>query len=263
VSDSRQQSRTFEEVASLYDEARPVYPESLIDDVLDFAAPGPAGRILEIGCGTGKATLAFARRGHAMLCLEPGGPMAAIARRHCADHPAVHIVESTFEEWPLEEAGFELAISAQAFHWVDPAFGYPKLAASLVDGGVAALFWNRPLTGSSPLRADIERAYDRHAPRMVKRNAPGAPGGSFPAAGYLDGIPELEPPEVRGHAWSACYGPDDYVKLMSTQSEHRLLDASVRDALLDEIAAAIVRHGGELSVDYEAWLFMARRRPRP
>jgi ubiquinone/menaquinone biosynthesis C-methylase UbiE len=54
---------TFDQVAPLYDEAHPTYPEELFDDVVSLSGIPPGGRILEIGCGTGQATVLFARRG--------------------------------------------------------------------------------------------------------------------------------------------------------------------------------------------------------
>lgn len=44
---------TFEEVADLYHESRPSYPEELIEDAIRLSRVGGNGRILEIGCGTG------------------------------------------------------------------------------------------------------------------------------------------------------------------------------------------------------------------
>ncbi len=77
---------TFNNVADLYDEVRPGYPEALIEDALTLSGIPPDGRILEIGCGTGKATLPFARRGYAMLCLELGDKLAAVGLPATAGH---------------------------------------------------------------------------------------------------------------------------------------------------------------------------------
>jgi hypothetical protein len=51
----------FGEVAELYDQARPSYPAVLFDDVIAFAPQSP--RVLEVGAGTGKATVLLAERG--------------------------------------------------------------------------------------------------------------------------------------------------------------------------------------------------------
>ena len=107
---------SFDGVAALYHDARPGYPEALFDELVAFAGLGRGARILEVGCGTGKATLPLARRGFAMTCVEPGENMAAIARRECAAFPDVEIAVARFEDWPLRRAAFDLLISAQAFH---------------------------------------------------------------------------------------------------------------------------------------------------
>src|SRR6266536_1447805 len=111
---------TFDQVALLYDQARPGYPEQLFDDVVALSGIPPHGRILEIGCGTGQATLPFARRGYRILAVEMGANLAAVARRNLAAYPRVEVHTGTFEEWPLEAGAFDLVIAATAFHWIDP-----------------------------------------------------------------------------------------------------------------------------------------------
>lgn len=45
---------SFERQAELYDAARPSYPAALVEDVVARCAPA---RMLEIGAGTGQATV--------------------------------------------------------------------------------------------------------------------------------------------------------------------------------------------------------------
>jgi len=56
----------FDQAALDYDEVRPGYPEELIEDVISISDIPKDGRILEIGCGTGQATISFARRGYSI-----------------------------------------------------------------------------------------------------------------------------------------------------------------------------------------------------
>lgn len=49
--------QTFDQEAELYDKARPGYLEALFDDVVALSGIPQQGRILEIGCGTGLATV--------------------------------------------------------------------------------------------------------------------------------------------------------------------------------------------------------------
>ena len=59
---AREQRLVFGEVADVYDRARPAYPESLVDEVVSYARLVGGDPVLEVGCGTGKATVPFARR---------------------------------------------------------------------------------------------------------------------------------------------------------------------------------------------------------
>ena len=101
--DSGRLRSTFDEVAYLYDEVRPGYPEHLFDDLASLSGTGPGAKVLEIGCGTGQATLPLAPRGYRVLCVELGANLAAIAQAKLADHPDSRVLTSSFEEWPLEK----------------------------------------------------------------------------------------------------------------------------------------------------------------
>ena len=76
---------SFDQTALEYDAVRPGYPPALIEDSVTITGlPSPA-RILEIGCGTGQATLPFAERGDRLTCLDIGAEMLAGARPKFVD----------------------------------------------------------------------------------------------------------------------------------------------------------------------------------
>ena len=123
----------FDEVAELYDAARPTYPPELLAAVSGLL--GMQKRILEIGCGTGQATLPLARLGCCITALEPGPNLAALAAKNLALYPQVQIQTTTFEEWLAAENQYDLVLSATAFHWVSPEVRYAKSAQALTSGG--------------------------------------------------------------------------------------------------------------------------------
>src|SRR5215212_6661519 len=93
--EARKQLRaTFQEVPELYDRARPTYPDALFDDLEEMAGLRPGSRVLEIGPGTGKATVSLAGRGYGITGVELGADLAAVARRNV---PQVEIVVADFE----------------------------------------------------------------------------------------------------------------------------------------------------------------------
>ena len=158
----------FGQVAERYDRVRPSYPDALVDEVIALAG---AGRALEVGAGTGKATLMFAQRGVGVRAVEPSPEMASIARVRCADFPGVTIEETDFEDWHGDLHAFALVFSAQAWHWVSPeeyaraggAHGYGGWLAADETGPMGALRDARtslqPPTRRRPqLRLDPRRA---------------------------------------------------------------------------------------------------------
>lgn len=176
----REQRLVFGEVAELYDRARAGYPEPVIDDVLSFTGgDGRLLRALEVGAGTGKATVAFARRGLSIVALEPSAAMAAVARRNCEPFPDVRLHCTTFEGWAVEAHAFDLVLSAQAWHWVTPEVRYVKAADALVGGGTLALFWHRTRWQGEQLRDELADLYGRVAPHLYAKH-PGFPGLTRP-----------------------------------------------------------------------------------
>jgi SAM-dependent methyltransferase len=256
---SAEQRFTFDEVAELYDRVRPRYPAALLDDLESLSEIPPGGRILEIGCGTGQLTVALASRGFRMLCLEPGASMARVARKRLAGFAAVDVVADTFEAWQVEPAAFDLVVSAQAFHWVTPEVGFVKAAQALHPGGSLAVVGNAVIPRESPLRTAIDAAYAAHAPAMR---------GGAATSWYAEGgpIPDLfarsalfGPVTWRRQPWSQTYSVPEYLDLMRTHSDHRLLSESQRESLLEAIGRAIALHGGSFEVRYEAHLYIARK----
>lgn len=254
---NRERRLSFGGVAELYDRTRPSYPEELVDDVLAAAGTGPA---LEVGAGTGKATVMFARRGVAITAVEPSAEMAAVLRRNC---PQVDVHEADFERFEAATDRFSLIYSAQAWHWVAPEIRYPKAHALLRRGGLLAAFWNRVDWEACPLREELQAAYARAGREAPERGDPMHP--SSQSAGVLDGAwPKevaaatgFERPEVRAYPWQQAYTSAEYVAVLSTHSVQAVLDPTEREALLIEVRRAIDAGGGELLVPYLAQLCLA------
>ena len=167
---------TFNEVAELYDRARPGYPAQLFDDLLDLAALGPGSRVVEIGCGTGQATRSLAERGLDLTCVELGEDMAAVARDRLASFPNVRIVRAAFEDWEPERADFDAVVAFTSFHWVDEAVRYSKPARLLRPGGHLAATITRPVTvpGGDTFFADGQEDYDAIVPHPGQPRPAGA-----------------------------------------------------------------------------------------
>ena len=72
-------------------------------ELIRLADLQPGDRLLEVGCGTGKATVPLARRGYRLTCLELGPELAAAARANLAGVGGSRVVTAEFETWPPAE----------------------------------------------------------------------------------------------------------------------------------------------------------------
>lgn len=254
---SREQRFTFDEVAELYDRARPGYPEALIDDLVSLSGIAPGARVLELGCGTGQLTRSLARRGFRVLCLEPGANMASVARQRLADFPAVEVVSESFEKWPIETGAFALVASAQAFHWIDPAIRFTKAAEALHEGASLAVIGNAVVSRESPVWTAIQTAYAAHTPELSAGVATRWYGPEGPIRGDFDESALFGLVGSRHHPWSRIYTASEYLDLLRTHSDHRLLPEAQHELLLSAIRRVIDLHGGSVEVEYEAHLYVA------
>jgi SAM-dependent methyltransferase len=257
---------TFDEAASLYDEVRPGYPGDLFDDVVSLSGIPAGGRILEIGCGTGQATVPFAHRGYRILCIELGENMAAVARRNLKGYPQAEVRTGAFEESSLQERAFDLAISATAFHWLDPAVAYPKAATALRDGGSLALFWNVHVhsDASEGFFEAAQRIYEREAPEIV---GPEDYKGLPRPHEVPDRTEEIQNTGLFGsitsrpYLWDETYDSWGYLGVLSTYSGHRSLNEDTRERLFRGIADLIDnRFDGRIVKGYLTTLYVAHRR---
>jgi len=66
--------QAFNKIAKTYDN-KPDYPEELIQIIINKANLTAGSKLLEIGSGTGRATVQFAGFGFEIICIEPGSEM--------------------------------------------------------------------------------------------------------------------------------------------------------------------------------------------
>lgn len=235
--------------ARRYDEFRPEYPAEAISHLKSLV---DATTAIEVGAGTGKATVDIARPGLHLTCLEPSEEMASVLRSR--DLPGVEVVISTLEDWEGEADSADLMYAAQAWHWVERSVAYGKARSVLRPRGALALMWNIP----HDRYADFEDVYARHAPGLlaerderITRRDSHRWDDDMRDAGFND-------VDVFTHHWSKEMTPSEYTSLHATYSDHMMLPPDVRAALLDDLQQAAVDRGGPVTVNYRTEVFSGR-----
>ena len=235
----------FDQVARLYDRARPTYPAAVFDDVARTADLAPGARIVEVGPGTGQATRSLAERGWNVTAVEPGPRLAAIAAERFAFASNVSVVVSRFEDWnPSDATPYDAVFAATMWHWVDPERGYRKAASVLRPGGSLAVVETRhvlPRNGGDRFFAEMQNIYDEILAADPRGGPPDPDDVDEALATAIIESGWFEPPTVTRHLWSQTYTAAAYIDVIRTYSNHIAMTDAQRSRLFDAIRERVGR----------------------
>lgn len=89
------------------------FVHELAGGVLEWFAPQPGERVLDLGCGDGQLTGRIAATGAIVSGLDSSAQMAAAARARGLD-----VSESSAESMPFSSGSFDAVFSNAALHWI-------------------------------------------------------------------------------------------------------------------------------------------------
>jgi ubiquinone/menaquinone biosynthesis C-methylase UbiE len=128
----------FNRMADVYD-ARPAYPTTLVDALYELSTlVGP--RVLDLGAGIGHLALPLAERGLEVTAIEPARAMLD-RLQHAARLRGVELnsLHAAAEDLPFEDHSFDLALIADALHFLDAELVAGQLRRLLVRRGALAI----------------------------------------------------------------------------------------------------------------------------
>lgn len=256
----------FDAAAEAYDAIRPGYPDPVFEAIA--ARVPPPADVLEVGPGTGQATVPLVARGYRVAAVEPGARLAAVLRAKLPPSSlALHV--GRLEDWPMQRGSFDLAVAFSSFHWIAPRVGYRLLAEALRADGWLALAWSEPAAteASAAFEAAVDPVYARLAPAL--RQPPRGDGGWRAGEGSGRGA-EIEASrrfaavERYRVPWQRRLATRDYLRLLTTYSNHLALPPEQRAQLHAAIGQVIdARFGGTVIESRATILYLAHRRATP
>jgi SAM-dependent methyltransferase len=125
----------FNRLASDY-RARPGYPPELLDR-LAVLAGGPGRTVVDLGAGTGLVALPLAARGLEVIAVEPAEEMLRLLKDGAG--PRVLPLHAAAEATGLAAASLDLAVLADALHWVEPGAVGREIARLARPGAAVAV----------------------------------------------------------------------------------------------------------------------------
>ncbi|MBE9013995.1 class I SAM-dependent methyltransferase [Pseudanabaenaceae cyanobacterium LEGE 13415] len=239
----------YSPVVEMYDRARPRYLAALIDRVVEVAQLAPQSKILEVGCGSGIATVDFARLGYSIDAVEPNLEFCRLAEQHCSSYPKVRIIPQTFEEWQVEPGEFQIVLAANAWHWIASDIKYVKASEALQNNGALVLLWNMSLEPTYEIHQVLDRVYQQFAPLVAPKYE-----GKETQEEILQGLGKLisdsglfEAPVQESIECEQTYEVDRYLELLSSYSQYIALEPTTREALFAGLRETIIQQfGGKL-----------------
>jgi ubiquinone/menaquinone biosynthesis C-methylase UbiE len=148
------------------------------DILIDRASPRAGERIIDVGCGSGATTIAFAQKvgpsGHA-LGIDVSGPMLARARQSAPAQLPIDFVLADATIYPFDPASSDLLASRfGVMFFADPTASFANMRKALRRSGrLAFACWREP-RDNPWMMAPFQAVY-KHVPKLPQQG-PEDPG---------------------------------------------------------------------------------------
>jgi ubiquinone/menaquinone biosynthesis C-methylase UbiE len=148
------------------------------DLLIDRAKPKSGERVIDVGCGSGATTIAFARKvapsGH-VLGIDISGPMLERARQSAPKDLPIDFALADATVYPFDPQNFDLLASRfGVMFFADPALSFANMRKALRPSGrLAFACWREPRENPF-FMASLSAAY-KHVPKLPQQG-PEDPG---------------------------------------------------------------------------------------
>ncbi len=261
----------FGDDVAAYEHGRPPYPARVFELLRSVGALEPGCRVVEIGPGTGVATVELLGAGAAVTAVELSDALADRLEERFGGL-GLSVVRAAFEQADLPDGSFDLVASATAFHWVVPTDeGLARCADLLRPDGWLALWWN---VFGDPTRADpfaeaLDALLQRIEPALADRPEAGTSATSvLPYAldadariAEIDATGRFGPVQHERIEWTGRHTVPQLRSLFASFSPWLALPEDRRAPALDALEdLAVAEFGGVVERPYVTPVYLAQRR---
>lgn len=251
---------TFNTVCNEYDRWRPTYVPELYQDIFAVKEINPSSNVLEIGIGTGQATLPVLEKGCSLTAIELGDQLAKYVKQKYSDYKYFNVINIAFQDYKCPLNSYDLVFSASAFHWIPQELGYSKVYELLKSGGVFARFANHPFKDKEreELHIALQNIYARYMPgplHEVEYSVEDAKNRADISKkyGFIDVNYKL-------YHRTRTFSAKEYVSLLGTYSDHIAIEDQTRLKFFTEIEKTIEDFGNQITL-YDTLDLQLSRKP--
>lgn len=250
---------TFNEDEINYERFRPRYVSELFQDVIRYSGLQTEMRALEIGIGTGQATEPFLNAGCFVDAVELGEKLAVYSVAKFSAYPRLHVIQGDFCKVNIDNDAYDLLYSATTFHWLPEEAGFAKARRVLKPGGAIALFWNHPYPNrqDDPSNVANRRVYDKYRPSDKEpKEFSEEDCNKYPALLEKYGFTDIQ---VKLYQNVRTLSAEDYIGLINTYSDHRVLPEDLKTAFERDMLSSIRKVGGFIRIYDTMDLYLAKK----
>lgn len=253
---------SFDIFANNYDDVRPGYPKEMYEDITKICKLGESSSVIEIGAGSGIATIELAKTGCRIVGIEPGSNLVAIAKEKTKGYPNVEIVEAMFEDYESSDK-FDCLIALTSFHWISEQAKYNKAYDLLNRNGHFVIVWNSFFQSDGVATKEVNSLYHEILPDIYPKQDNDVNLGVF---SKLNGR-ELEIVGsdmfylyfLRKYVTVYNYDKETYPMLLNTFPKIIKVEKERREKFLKRVGEIVEKHGA-LSVPVLTTLLITKKK---
>ncbi len=241
-----EQALSFGRAAALYESIRPGYPLEAARWALGPGFVYGKGTVIDLGAGTGLLTRILMPLAGRVIPVEPDPEMRA---QLMAAVPGAVALAGSAESIPSVDASVDSIVTAQAYHWFDPARAHPEIARVVRAGGTFAAIWN-VRDGKVSWVAALEEAAGL-APTGHVRDRRDV---------TLDFGPSFEPPERGEFRHELAMTADRVHTLVASRSTYLVASDAERADIDARVSAVTAELPASFTMPYVTVCYRATRR---
>lgn len=254
----------FDTVAATYEKLRPGYTDDLYEMLFDYIPINQSSHVVEVGIGSGQATLPILQTGCNLTAVEYGENLSKLCKKKFEEYKNFSVITGKFEDVALPVSQYDLIYSASAFHWVPEDIGYAKVYDMLKSSGAFARFANHPYQdkGNPALSAEIDNLYSQYYYTYYDKV-------SVKETEYTEeqAVQRAQIAEKYGfvdirHAMfyrTRTFSAKEYIALLGTYSDHIAMEEKIRTEFFGRIEETINQYGGIYTIYDTIDLQLARK----
>ncbi|HLD97859.1 MAG TPA: class I SAM-dependent methyltransferase [Candidatus Nanoarchaeia archaeon] len=254
---SKKLGKEFNKISKAYEKGRLDYPPKLINGILKNLKLGKGDKILDVGCGNGRSTLPFAKKGYNILGIDPGKDLISLARKKSKGFDNVKYQVSSFENFKSKPRIFNVILFGTSFHWVKEKGIYKKINLLLKDNGYLVIFYGFSNSDKSKLFSEIVKICKKHCPNHPNLKS------STRTKKILTNISKSHlffKPKKLSFVKYNYFSKKEYINLLNSYSFVSSLDNNSKKALFDDLEKVFNKHRGRIKIPFDYIIILAKKK---